>query len=452
MASVGALVRGHKCVVAVGSLNGAVAFARQLVALGAKAPFLVADTLGAGVAHRSAPFPHVLICQDQTAANQLEAFRNYRDTLARLPTPAGAALDAYDPSRVARPLVAAQHHVPTVAGRVTFTRRPTAWMQLEDKTAVDALWDRLEIPRAPSRVIELRRDLVATAANDLDEGAGTVLAGDSRQGYNSGGDYVRHVHRNTDVDNAYQFFAMRCTRIRVMPFLRGVPCSIHGLVFPEGVAVFRPVEMFILRPPNGSRFLYAGNGTYWDPPSSGRAEMRAAARRAGDHLRLQLRYRGGFTIDGVMTPDGFRPTELNPRAGAAFTTLSRGAEMPLWLIDMALRGGIGLDQTHDDLEDRVLRASDEHRTGTVWAMTQTRLPSDSQDWTLTRHSTIGGAVHVDIGPSQVGGVIQVRLGGTAATERPAAPEVADILCRADRELGTQFGPLRASADLETPAC
>ena len=32
-----------------------------------------------------------------------------------------------------------------------------------------------------------------------------------------------------------------------MPFLDGVPCSIHGLVLPDGTAAFRPVEISILR-------------------------------------------------------------------------------------------------------------------------------------------------------------------------------------------------------------
>ena len=36
-----------------------------------------------------------------------------------------------------------------------------------------------------------------------------------------------------------------------MPFLDGVPCSIHGVCFPDGVAALRPVEMVTL-PPRGA--------------------------------------------------------------------------------------------------------------------------------------------------------------------------------------------------------
>ena len=96
-----------------------------------------------------------------------------------------------------------------------------------------------------------------------------------------------------------------------MPFLDGVPCSIHGLVLPDGTAVFRPVEIAILRDAAGRQFVYGGLSTYWDPPPADREEMRDVARRVGEHLRAAYGYRGAFGIDGVLTADGFRPTELN---------------------------------------------------------------------------------------------------------------------------------------------
>ena len=38
----------------------------------------------------------------------------------------------------------------------------------------------------------------------------------------------------------WRFFLTRCDRVRVMPFLDGVPCSIHGLVLPDGTAAVPP--------------------------------------------------------------------------------------------------------------------------------------------------------------------------------------------------------------------
>src|SRR5690606_4075064 len=108
-----------------------------------------------------------------------------------------------------------------------------------------------------------------------------------------------------------EFLAEEAHRVRVMPFLDGIPCSIHGIVFDDAVSVLRPCEMVALRRPGRSDLYYAGMGSTWDPPAAARADMRALCRRVGEHLRRTVGYRGVFTVDGVLTRDGFRPTELN---------------------------------------------------------------------------------------------------------------------------------------------
>ena len=122
---------------------------------------------------------------------------------------------------------------------------------------------------------------------------------------------------------ALAYFLPRCDRVRVMPFLDGVPCSIHALVLPDGTAVFRPVEISILRDETARTFQYGGLSTYWDAPAPDREAMREAARCVGEHLREAYGYRGAFGIDGVLTADGFRPTELNTRASAGFTQVTQ---------------------------------------------------------------------------------------------------------------------------------
>jgi hypothetical protein len=44
-------------------------------------------------------------------------------------------------------------------------------------------------------------------------------------------------------------------------------------------------------------------------------------RRFGDRLRKHLAYRGGFSVDGILTRDGFRPTDLNTRITSAMESL-----------------------------------------------------------------------------------------------------------------------------------
>jgi hypothetical protein len=112
-----------------------------------------------------------------------------------------------------------------------------------------------------------------------------VWSGDARDGFNGGGNYVRWVVDRRDRATARAFFATRCDRVRVMPFLDGMPCSIHGLVLPDGTAALRPVEIAILRNAADRRFVYGGLGTSWDPPAADRDEMRDAVRRVGAHLQ-----------------------------------------------------------------------------------------------------------------------------------------------------------------------
>jgi hypothetical protein len=112
------------------------------------------------------------------------------------------------------------------------------------------------------------------------------------------------VRDEQDAAEAAAFLAARCDRVRVMPFLEGIPCSIHGVVFPDGVATFRPVETVILRPPGSNRLRYAGAATFWDPPDDDREVMRDLAHRVGPGLRQRVGYRSAFTVDGVLAAEG----------------------------------------------------------------------------------------------------------------------------------------------------
>ena len=105
--------------------------------------------------------------------------------------------------------------------------------------------------------VQAARDAAAEA---LDRGHGTVWAGDAREGFNGGAALTRWVRDAQDAEEAFETLSKRCDAARVMPFLEGVPCSIHGWVLPDGVQVFRPCEMLVLRRPTPPVF--------YTPPSS----------------------------------------------------------------------------------------------------------------------------------------------------------------------------------------
>ena len=253
------------------------------------------------------------------------------DPLVRdLPADVVARIEAFDPDR--RGIWSTQPFISTdepILGRPVTGGRPASFAALEDKIWVEELWATVGIPRATSHVVPPTRAALDEASAAL--GGDVVWSGDTREGFNGGGDYVRWVTTAEERAAALPFFAGHCDRVRVLPFLDGVPCSIHGMVLPEGTAVFRPVEIAILRGPDRT-FTYGGLSTFWDPPVADREEMRDVARRVGEHLRTTRGYAGMFGIDGVLTADGFRPTELNPRMSAGAASVAASVDRRLFLL------------------------------------------------------------------------------------------------------------------------
>ena len=302
-------------------------------------------------------------------------------------------------------------------------------------------------------VVPAEAAALRAAAGRLDQGAGTAWAGDARQGFHGGAFGLRWVRGEEDVVEAVAFLAARCDRVRVMPFLEGVPCSIHGVVFPDGVATFRPVEMVTLRRPGSNRLRYAGAATFWDPPAADREVMRDLARRVGAGLRERVGCRGAFTVDGVLAAEGFLPTELNPRLGAGLSMMTRDLPgLPVSLLDRALVEGEPLAYGAGDLERQVLAAADPTRAGGAWTVTERRPgPGDA---TRTLAVTFeGGACRpaadgrpadgvLSFGPSGVGGFVRLALDpGRVPVGPSVAPLAVAAFVLADERFGSGIGPL-----------
>jgi hypothetical protein len=119
--------------------------------------------------------------------------------------------------------------------------------------------------------------------------------------------------------------------------------------------------MLVARQAGSNEFRYLGMATTWDPPSEVRDEMRGAALRMADHLERTVGYRGPFSIDGILTEEGFRPTELNPRMSAGFAIQAgKVTELRVGLLTRALiEGDIDVDPT--ELEDLIVAAADRDR-------------------------------------------------------------------------------------------
>ena len=283
--------------------------------------------------------------------------------LAEPPPHVVAAVEAFDPDRRAVAFASFLNESPAIVGRPFVAHRRPAWVALEDKTTVDALLDRAGIRRARSAVVPL--GAADGAWRSFDAGAGTVWAADARDGYHGGATLTRWVTNDDEAAAVTTALAPHCDAARLMPFLEGVPTSIHGIVLPDGVVAVRPVELVTLR--RGHDLRYVGCATFWDPPADVRDEMRIAARQLGEQLRAEVGYRGAFTLDGVATVDGFRPTELNPRFGAGLGVITRGlAGVPLHLVLDLVVGGVALPISAAELEREILERADAERVGGTW--------------------------------------------------------------------------------------
>ena len=331
----------------------------------------VADVLVVGTDGRGAgPQPDARTVVAEVPPEVTGTMARLRCILALIstpPPPVAAAVEEFDPDRSAVVFGQFLTESPNFLGRPLVAHRRPEWVALEDKTTVDALLDRAGVPRAPSTIVAVAD--AAKVCGALDAGAGTVWAADAREGYHGGGTGTRWVVDDLQARAATAELARICRRVRVMPFLQGIATSIHGIVLPDGVVALRPVELVMLR--RGHQLVYGGCATFWDPPDAMRADMRRAARQVGALLAAEVGFRGAFTLDGVATADGFRPTELNPRFGGGLGVITRGLDIPLNLIlDLAVAGR-RFGASAEEIERDIVTDADRHRSGGSWQLTAT---------------------------------------------------------------------------------
>jgi hypothetical protein len=380
-----------------------------------------------------------------------ESIRRAMALLRDPPAAVGAAVSTFDPDASALVIGSFLTEVPELLGRPFLAWRRPEWIALEDKTTVDTLWDRAGVERAPSVVVPLELDALARAARAVDAGAGTVWAGDASGGWHGGAELTRPVRSTHDAEFVFESFAGRCQQVRVMPFIEGVPCSVHGIVYPDYVVAVRPVEMVCLRRRDEPGFFYGGCATFYDPPEAIRHQMRDAARRVGDELRASVSFRGAFTIDGVAGEQGFVPTELNPRNGGGLNTILRAIpDLPVQLLLDALVGGVELGYDPSGLEELLLTTADESRAGGTWAVVDTvpvtaerrGLVGDAEGWRWAGDEAASAEL-LSGGHGENGFVRIAADPQRTPVGPPFGPAAAAFWEFADRELGTRIGPLES---------
>jgi hypothetical protein len=214
--------------------------------------------------------------------------------------------------------------------------------------------------------------------------------------------------------------------------------------------------MLVFRKADSTEFHYGKAATFWDPVPADRDAMRSVACRVGDHLREHFDYRGAFTVDGVMTADGFRPTELNPRFGAALGVMTRALDLDLMLLNLAIVEGEPYDWRPEQLERLLVETADDNRAGGTMAISTTRFEETSRtelrfvDGEFRRASGAPVDATATVGPSPAGSFLSVDFD---AERTPAGPSVASravaALRWADEEFGLELGRLVPAADVRS---
>jgi hypothetical protein len=359
------IFQGKRVVVVSQTAASSTEKVRQVMACGA-AETLVVSTSGAGLGESPTSLgARVIELNTPDDGSRMGPMRAAQQSIADLPRWAAHEVDAFDPDQTAVVLGDFLNENATLADRrFLFHRRPE-WLALDDKTTIDALWDRAGIARAPSAVVDASAAMVSCAFDQFNQGDGIVVAMDSVEGWTGGAAGTRWIQQAQQIERVLSDWFAPDRHVRVMPFLEGIPCSIHGIVFADEVIALRPMEMVVLRQADGGLF-YAGCASYFDPPRQHRESMRVLAKIVGAKLREEVGFRGAFTVDGVMTADGFRPTELNPRNGAGLVTMARAFDQPALLVIDCVASGLELDWRPSELEDQLLTAFDAQRAGGTW--------------------------------------------------------------------------------------
>ncbi len=349
-----------------------------------------------GVEHISLELP--------PAADLVAGIRIAQRAYGDLPGDVQARIDSWDPQSTARAVMPFTSSAPAVGGRATFGVTREAWKLLEDKLVATDVWHKAGVPYAPFELVDLADEHTGLAAHHrLANDYGSVWALDNSNGWHGGGDGTFWIRNSGEVLAFMTAHRQTNRQARVMPFLAGVPCSIHGMVVADRTISFMPCETIMFLDQEAGKFHYGRSGTFWRAPDAVVSAMRAAVEAVGDELNRRVGFRGVFTLDGVADARSFMPTEINPRFGAALPMAhptSAGETLSLFLLHLCV-----VEEAMPDLDPQLLEQ---------WVRSQMENSPESRVMTKVSRSPTGS----DLSP-------QARVWVPSGTHRSVDP--ADVL-------------------------
>lgn len=374
----------------------------------------------------------------------------WKRIFASPPTHLREALNAFDPDRNAIVIPWRFRRSRMLGDRPVFGPRMPEATALEDKTRIGPLLAALDIPQPPgAQCVPVVVAALREASAQVNRGAGVVWSGDAATATNSAAKFVRRIRTAHDMEEAYAFFRRYCNEVRVAPFLDGVPCGMHAFVTAQGTAVFRPVELIILRSKTGIGFVDTGFSTTFDPEPDDTAAYRSIVRAVGDELHQQFGYQGAISVDAILTEDGWAVHDINPRPGGGLVYARHALpELPIHLLHHVFTEAARTSESPTvdlaALEHEVVEAADACRM-VVAACSTPEGPRRRR--TVRVRGVPGQGIDVRYRPLKTGGG-RVTFAAVGRPGEQIAPRIAAALGDANETLGLGVA-LEAARDVRT---
>ncbi len=225
-------------------------------------------------------------------------------------------MEKFDPDHQARVIGPAWLKEKELLGRKVIGHRPDQWTEFEfDKIGTDQFFDSVGVPRVDSLVIETRYFDFQECWKRYDQGKGIVLVGD---GNFTGGCGLQFIKSSNNLNAAHQWLRNKSiSKVKVESNLPGPAFCCHGFVLNNSCATTLPYESISLEKSQQGEIEWIGSSSAFVVSEDEHKSISRFTEQVGNQLRQTLNYRGSFCLDGVLTPDGPKFTEINTRLGAS---------------------------------------------------------------------------------------------------------------------------------------
>lgn len=442
-----------RSVVLVGAVAGRLShIAGQCFELGAQRVLIVASE-SSGLGCEGLPPLTRVIAPISHMSDSVDSATGARSSVAQ-------ALQDFDPERKALVVSDGAPASRAFPGRTVLNPGFLSRTRLERKLSGESILEAVSNRTDLVRVLELTGPDIYRKCEEVDLGDGVVLASDPPHSPGTGGSHVRWVTSPPEFEAAARDLGIG-TVVRAMPYLRGIPSSMHGLVLDDGILTCPPMQLVnLVRRPRAlgeSRsFFGAGAATLTHVGALASKRIRAVVMSVGRRLTEIANYRGLYCVDGILTADDFIPTEINMREGSSIgVAFSQQTQLPIQLLNAVASSNLVVGESAARL-DRAVAASSAPGAAVTWhafSRPATGLTVEGSrrvaEWHSSPH-TVGPFVRQIAVTSGVDGrTRQVYVRGIfAGILPPLPPKLLELATEFWRVLGDELGV--DSAKLDTP--